>query len=160
MNAIVIPLGYDSPPLRSNARMHWAPRAELTRQIRAHAGWQSKALCRERGPIDGRVTVTLIWTVTDGRRRDAGASSPTLKAALDGIVDGGLLPDDSSRYVVEERCRIERGTTPGVVVVVEPIEDADSRRPVRAQAGAQRATRESHQCDSPEAPRRSEDGAA
>ena len=36
----------------------------------------------------------------------------------------------------------------------------DSRPPVRAQAGVQRATRESHWCDSPEAPRRSEDGAA
>ncbi len=116
---ITIPLGYDSPPLRSNQRMHWAPKAEMTRQIREHAAWQARDVRHRSGPIDGPVTVTLVWTVTDNRRRDVGAGGPTLKAAIDGLVDGGLIPDDRHEIVTEERLRIVRGDHPGVRIEIE-----------------------------------------
>lgn len=113
-----IELPFDAPPLRSNHRHHWAHKASLTRDIRYAAAFTA----RKGGPvvpISGPVTVTLVWTVTDNRRRDAGASSPTLKAALDGIVDAGLLPGDHHQVVREERCRIELGPRPGVRIVIE-----------------------------------------
>lgn len=116
-----IHLSYSDPPLRSNSRMHWAPKAALTQEIRRHAAWQARAIRHESGAIVGPVTVTLVWVVTDNRRRDAGASSPTLKAALDGIVDGGLLPGDHHEIVTAETCRIERGMVPGVRIEIEAV---------------------------------------
>lgn len=112
-----IDLPFDAPPLRSNDRMHWATKAKLTRDIRWHAAYTTRQTCI--GPIDGPVVVTLVWVVTDNRRRDAGASAPTLKAALDGIVDAGLLPGDHHQVVREERCRIELGSAPGVRIEIE-----------------------------------------
>jgi hypothetical protein len=116
---ITIELGYDSPPLRSNQRMHWAPKAALTREVRQHVAWQASDIRHRRGVILGPVTVTLVWTVTDRRRRDVGASSPTLKAAIDGLVDGGLLSDDRHEIVTAETCRIEHGTVAGVRIELE-----------------------------------------
>jgi hypothetical protein len=112
-----IRLPFTGPPLRSNARLHWAEKAKQTRRIRDAAAFAAR-LCGE--VVAPPVTVTLVWTVIDNRRRDTGAASPTLKAALDGIVDAGLLPGDHSTVVVEERCRIEVGTTPGVRIEIEP----------------------------------------
>jgi crossover junction endodeoxyribonuclease RusA len=68
------------------------------------------------------VAITLVWEVTDNRRRDVGASSPTLKAWIDGMVDAGLLRADSHDVVAEERLRIEVGTRKGVRVEIEPAE--------------------------------------
>jgi hypothetical protein len=69
-----------------------------------------------------QVTVTLVWEVTDKRRRDVGAAAPTLKAWIDGMVDGGLLAGDHHQIVTEERLRIEVGTRKGVRVEIEPAE--------------------------------------
>lgn len=130
MTPLTIHLGYPSPPLRSNDRGHWAPRSRRVREVRSRVAWQARAILRERGPICGSVAgpvvVTLVWTVRDHRRRDAGAASPTLKAALDGLVDGGLLADDRHEIVREERCRIDvepRGV-PGVRLVIAPWDGA------------------------------------
>lgn len=109
--AVVVYLPYVSPPLRSNDRMHWRRKAELTKSIRAGA-WiltNVQHLPKIRGPV----RVVFVWTVTDNRRRDAGASAPTSKAALDGIVDSGLLPGDHSTIVTSESYRIEVGDKPG-----------------------------------------------
>ena len=38
-------------------------------------------------------------TKKGGRLQDVGACNPAVKAAIDGIVDAGVLPDDSSRYM-------------------------------------------------------------
>lgn len=114
---ISIPTVFESPPLRSNHRHHWARKAKLTRMIRQAMFPMVRGLHLPQ--ITTPVTVTLIWTVCDRRRRDVGASAPTLKAAIDGIVDAGLLLDDSSRWVREERCRIEIGDRPGVRIEIE-----------------------------------------
>jgi hypothetical protein len=69
--------------------------------------------------LPDRVVVTMVWEVTDKRRRDVGAMSPTLKAWIDGMVDGGLLRADSHDVVAEERLRIEVGERVGVRVEIE-----------------------------------------
>jgi len=95
--------------------MHWARKAEITRRIRQEGAY---AALNARGWFEGRVVVSLIWEVTDKRRRDVGAASPTLKAWIDGLVDGGLLMRDSHDVVAEERLRIEVGTRKGVRVEI------------------------------------------
>ena len=114
---------YESPPLRSNDRLHWAQKAKIVKQIRTDA-----RVMATNGIWHGKVwtgtppvTATLIWEVTDKRRRDVGAASPTLKAWIDGMVDGGLLPFDHADIVAEERLRIEVGTRKGVRVEIRPV---------------------------------------
>lgn len=115
----VIRLPFDNPPLRSNDRHHWAVKAKMVKVIRLGAFSQAK--CMGLKPLNGPVSVAFVWTVTDRRRRDAGASTPTLKAALDGIVDSGLLAGDHSAIVTAETCRIEVGTQRGCRVEIEEI---------------------------------------
>lgn len=118
---------WDSPPLRSNQRFHWAAKAKLTKHVRTDAAQASTAWAwanakPDEYPVMEQVTVTLVWEVTDKRRRDVGAAAPTLKAWIDGMVDGGLLAGDHYQIVTEERLRIEVGTRKGVRVEIEPAE--------------------------------------
>lgn len=120
---------WDSPPLRSNQRLHWAKKAKLTGYIRADAAhisidWAHKHATADTYPVRYPVIVTLVWEVVDNRRRDVGASSPTLKAWIDGMVDGGLLGGDHHPLVTEERLRIEVGTRKGVRVEIDPVAKA------------------------------------
>lgn len=43
--------------------------------------------------------VTLHYRPRDNRRRDADNLVPTLKALCDGLVDAGLVPDDTPNYM-------------------------------------------------------------
>lgn len=109
--AVVVRLPYVSPPLRSNDRMNRWRKAVVTDSVRSAARIVTKA--QKLAPMTGPVRVVFVWTVTDRRRRDVGASAPTSKAALDGIVDSGLLRGDHSTVVTSETCRIELGDKPG-----------------------------------------------
>lgn len=113
-------MGYPAPPLRSNDRLNRYAKARVTKAIRYDAAWMTRiqhpGVC-----LDGPVTVTLVWTVTDRHRRDSDAAYPTLKACLDGIVDAGLLPDDHSGIVHRTACRIEVGVQSGVRIEIEAV---------------------------------------
>lgn len=90
---VVLWLPFDKPPLTANQRMHWAPRSELTKRVRMAA----RALAGVAGLPRAlpRVRVGLAYFPKDNRRRDADNLVPTLKAACDGLVDYGLVDDDT-----------------------------------------------------------------
>ena len=96
-------LPYEAPPLSSNARIHYRQKAVLTRQIRESAYWVAKAA--NIAPVKPSAVLT-VWYPPDRRRRDAGSCAPTTKAAIDGLVDAGVWPDDNPTHVIEERYRI------------------------------------------------------
>src|SRR5690348_8821902 len=77
--------------INSNDRLHHAVRANRTRLWREAAAVRSAAAGLEQYD---HAHVTAVCHFTDKRRRDAGNWYPTAKAALDGCVDAGLLPDD------------------------------------------------------------------
>lgn len=87
-----IDLGFERPPLTSNQRHHWTTKAALTKKVRAATSWRARSA---KIPALGKCEVTLTWYVTDGRRRDADNLVPTLKAACDGLVDAGIVTDDT-----------------------------------------------------------------
>jgi len=84
--------------LSANDRVHWAVKARITKAWRDAArkaataadvkalGWQ-------------RVKVVAWLHFADDLRRDASNYQPTLKAAVDGLVDAGLCPDDDRRHL-------------------------------------------------------------
>lgn len=113
---------YESPPLRSNDRGHWRQKARETKTVRAESRIVSGTYHispENRAMLTRPIVVTLVWTVTDHRRRDVGASGPTLKAWIDGMVDAGLIVGDHHKIVAEERLRIEVGDEKSVRVEIE-----------------------------------------
>lgn len=86
-------LPFDKPPLTENQRWpHWAPKAAVTKKVRAASFWAAKSAGI---PICDRVRVTLTWFVNTRHRRDADNVNPTLKALCDGLVDAGVVDDDT-----------------------------------------------------------------
>lgn len=103
------------PPLTANQRLHWRARAVLTAEVRGTAGIAVSGF-----PKSDRVDVTLTWVVGDKRRRDADNIVPTLKAICDGIVDAGVVPDDTPDLIVKHMpvIRYEPGVRAHMVLEV------------------------------------------
>ncbi len=76
---------------------HWSARSGPTKAWRAAAGLYAK---RAKVPALGKAAITAVVHRAD-RRMDADAHNryPTVKAAVDGLVDAGVLPDDCDRYL-------------------------------------------------------------
>ncbi|AJE32550.1 hypothetical protein B842_03485 [Corynebacterium humireducens NBRC 106098 = DSM 45392] len=90
-------LPHTTPPLHANQRHHWAVRAKLTRQLRDDTHILARAAKLPQGC--SFATVTLHYLPTTRRRRDRHNLYPTVKACIDGLVDYGLVPDDSAVFV-------------------------------------------------------------
>lgn len=82
--------------LNANQRLHWAPKNRITQQIRSDACLLTRAA---KIPSLHRIRVDGIYEPPDRRKRDAGNYYPTYKAAIDGLVDAGVVPDDDSKHV-------------------------------------------------------------
>jgi crossover junction endodeoxyribonuclease RusA len=91
-------LPWTRPPLTANQRLHWAQRHRATTEVRQTVGWLARATAI---PAGAHATVTLTWAPGDRRRRDADNLVPTLKAACDGLVDAGVVPDDTPQWMTK-----------------------------------------------------------
>jgi hypothetical protein len=94
-------LRHEARPWTTNAERRLSP-FERARHVRE---WRRAfaTLAREAGipPLE-RVRVMVIpHTATARNLADTGGHYPAAKAALDGLVDAGILPDDSGRHVPE-----------------------------------------------------------
>lgn len=111
-------LHYERPPLSENDRLHRFERAQRVRALRASTGLWGR---RIRGAE--RVEVTLIWVVSDRRKRDEDNVVPTLKALCDGLVDAKVVKDDTPQYMVKNMPVIEyrKGAKPHLELVVSVL---------------------------------------
>jgi hypothetical protein len=77
---------------------HWAERSGPTRDWRQAAAWAAKAA---KVPALKRASITAVVHRAD-RRTDTDAQNryPTIKAAVDGVVDAGVLPNDTDRFLL------------------------------------------------------------
>lgn len=85
--------------ITANDKMHWAARSRLTKQLRQWGyllGREGEGVARL-GLQHARVEIEFAYP--DHRRRDRSNLAPTVKALMDGLIDAGLLPDDSDRYL-------------------------------------------------------------
>ena len=132
MTTMTIRLPWIKPPLSLNQRLHWAERNRITDEVRQTVGWLAREQRQVRRvkrrehlswPVTPPVTVELVWTVTDRIRRDTDNPGPTIKSAIDGLRDAGLLADDDSETVLWSRCRIERGDVAGLALVITEARD-------------------------------------
>lgn len=89
---------YPSPPLSLNYRMHRMQEAALTKQVRAAT--HVKATAAGIPPLT-RCEVSLIWFVATRHRRDDENPVLTMKAMCDGLVDAGIVEDDTRQFMVK-----------------------------------------------------------
>ena len=95
---VVLRFDYPAPPITANRSYHWRAKGRLTKDIRT-----ATALLARRLPPLGKCRVSLVWVVTDRRRRDGGENvTPTMKPMIDGLVDAGVVTDDTGDLVVRE----------------------------------------------------------
>ena len=116
---VEVELPWTAPPLNLNQRMHWRTKAALTRQLRDAA-----AVLARHHHLHGyeRVRVTLHYQPRDRRTRDAENPIPTLKALADGLVDAGVVRDDSPDLMVKDMPVIhDPARPPRLWLVVEPL---------------------------------------
>ena len=83
----------------ARAAQHWSQNSTRTKKWRnAYTVLAREAAIPALGPC--RITVTPYLKDRRGQQ-DVGACAPAAKAAIDGIRDAGVWPDDNAAYVVE-----------------------------------------------------------
>lgn len=107
-----------------NKRLHPLAKARLAKAIRTHAAIVGQQALTRTGPIATPCLITVQFAFPDGRRRDI--ANYEAKHAIDGLVDSGLIADDSWREV--PRMILEHDPKPSpkgrlrVTVHIESIE--------------------------------------
>lgn len=102
-----IRLPWTKPPCSANDRDHWRVKAGKVADVRAAAryavacGWSDTTGALPNGA--DHIRVGLLYVPRDRRRRDPdNLVVPLFKALVDGIVDAGIVPDDTPRYVTRD----------------------------------------------------------
>ena len=95
--------GYE---LNANQRLHWAVKARRTSFLRLESWAQVVSAGHALAPFAHRVRCIVDVSWPNKRRRDVHNIMPTVKACIDGIVDSGLLVDDSDKYLVGPDLRV------------------------------------------------------
>ena len=86
-------------PWTTNAERKWhhMQRAAKVKDTREAFGWMAKA---HQIPPLGAIAVHATPLARANRwKQDVGACFPAVKAAIDGLVDAGVLPDDDPTFV-------------------------------------------------------------
>lgn len=97
---------YRTHLLTANQRLHWAAKAERTRVTRETAWAYGRMFASHPKPYPSKVRCLITVQYPDRRRRDVHNLMPTVKAAIDGIVDAGVLHDDSDKWLVGPDLRV------------------------------------------------------
>ena len=84
--------------VNAERRMHHHERARRVRETRDAFCWLTRAAHVPR--LDRVVFVAQPLASSRRGRQDVGACLPSVKAAVDGVVDAGVLVDDDDRHVV------------------------------------------------------------
>lgn len=121
--AFELPFPFETAPISENGREHWRTKASKVKGVRGAA---YLAAVRARIPDLGRCEVSLTWYVNTKHKRDAENVVPTLKALCDGLVDAGVVRDDTPDLMTKHMPVIqyqpkEENPTPHMVLRVSQI---------------------------------------
>jgi len=112
--------------LNANQRLHHVPKAKLTAAIRdaameavADNPTLMNALAQAKpGPLFQRAHILGLLHPATERRADPANWYPSFKAAVDGLVDAGLLDDDDHEHVVGPDMRLGTKVKGGQLVLI------------------------------------------
>jgi hypothetical protein len=103
---VTIELPLPARELHQNARVHFMRLANAKRAARYEGLLSGKSAQNGKRFEWGKATVDMMFYFPDRRRRDAFNYAAAMKYAIDGIVEAGLLVDDSWENLIPGR--IER----------------------------------------------------
>lgn len=83
-------------PLSLNDRDHWAVKARKNREVRSAVALAARAMKVTPAP---HIHIALEYRPRDVRRRDPDNLWATAKPAVDGLVDAGIVEDDTAEFV-------------------------------------------------------------
>lgn len=95
----LVVLRYPARPWTANSARsarHWSVNAQRTETWRRE--WMLTALEANVGPM-GPCRVVVTPYLARGPRQDVAACAPAAKAAVDGLVDAGVWPNDNADWV-------------------------------------------------------------
>lgn len=92
--------------LTANGRYHWADKAKRTKALRS----KTAILARKLEPMTGTVHATAHVAYPRNGRVDVANSYISVKACIDGLVDAGVLEDDSHKYLIGPDMRVDTPT--------------------------------------------------
>ncbi len=103
-----------------NQRMHWAMKAKLTKAWRLSASLNAR---QANLPKDlGKVHVLVVVTKPTRRAFDVHNLLPSFKAIIDGLVDYGLVEDDSTKFLTGPDMRVDPDVGPASVqLTITPL---------------------------------------
>lgn len=108
--------------INANHRTHWAEKARRTKAWRAAAYYAAAQVPRRQRTFTKPVRITCTAHKTRGGRFDVANLYGTFKAAIDGLVDAGVVPDDSNEWVIGPDMRAgEKRDVACVVVTVTEV---------------------------------------
>jgi len=84
--------------LSSNQRLHWAPKKDRTKWIRAR-GFMVAIILNPK-QYAGPVQITAHIGYPSNAKADPNNAAPTTKALIDGLVEAGMFIDDSHEWVL------------------------------------------------------------
>lgn len=112
-------------PKNSNASGQWARMATAhdRKKFRIMAARMAAIHYEPYGPFTTFVRVTAQQISPVNRRRDPGGLAERLKPLLDGLVDSGLLLDDSEDHIelVLAHSIVRKGEPAGIQLTLEPL---------------------------------------
>lgn len=108
--------------ISANDRLHFRVQARLTKAWREAGEKAIDALGTHR-PIYSRAHIVIGYRFPTNHRREVANLQPTSKALVDGLIDAGVLPDDSDDYCTgPDNRRIRPNGTPLVVITITELE--------------------------------------
>lgn len=106
---IVLTLSLPPAGCSPNSRGHWAKKHRAVAEYRAHADAEVRRTIRaSQRPRWASAELRTTWYLPDERRRDPDNLMASLKAAIDGLRDGGVLADDNRLVIHPPEMRIDR----------------------------------------------------
>lgn len=102
--------------LNLNQRMHWAQKAKLTKAWRTQADLRATIADLPKGLERVHITAHIIKSTS--RQYDVHNLMPTLKACVDGLVDYGLILDDTNEHLTGPDLRQGGKGEPGVIITI------------------------------------------
>lgn len=92
--SVTITLPLPDARLHAHAKGNWRPKAAATKSLRELAHALAMVASRRRRPQWESATLHVLFCWKDNRRRDQANALQSLKPAIDGLVDAGIIVDD------------------------------------------------------------------
>lgn len=92
---VIIELPWPDPKLHAHAKGHWRGKVNPTSTARAYCG----LLCKQVTDRMQSASIRYRFYAPDNLRRDAANLVQACKPYVDGIVDAGIIPDDSWQFL-------------------------------------------------------------